>query len=49
MYARAFILCFDTLFGMAPLEQPVKMRSWDVDLGDVTELQRRTRMKWKRQ
>lgn len=45
VYARAFILWFDTFFSprgeMAPPEQPVKIQSDDVDVGDVIKLRRR--------
>jgi len=45
VYARAFILWFDTFFSprgeMAPLEQAVKTQSEDVDVGDVIKLRRR--------
>ena len=38
--ARAFILWFDTFFSPRG-EQPMKMRSEDVDVGDVIKLRRR--------
>ena len=45
VYARAFILWFDTFFspqgGMAAGEQPVKMHSEDVDVGHKTTSEKR--------
>ena len=46
VYARAFILWFDTFFspqgGMAAGEQPVKMHSEDVDVGHKTTSEKRS-------
>jgi protein arginine N-methyltransferase 3 len=45
VYARAFILWFDTFFSprgeMVPPETPVKIHSDEVDVGDVIKLRRR--------
>jgi protein arginine N-methyltransferase 3 len=52
VYARAFVLWFDTFFSprgeMVPRETPVKVHSDEVDVGDVIKLRRRKTVSEKR-